>query len=899
MANKRILLVDGNSIMNRAFFAVFGRAPMTAPDGTPTGALNGFFNTFLSVRDEYKPTDICVLFDLKAPTFRHKLSADYKAQRKGMLPELSVQMPIVKELLDLMGVARMELEGYEADDLIGTLSRMGEEEGDEVFILSGDHDDYQLISDKVSVIMPQSGKDKPPRVLFDREMFETTYGVKPEVFVYVKALMGDNSDNIKGVEKVGEKTAFKLISDYGDLEGVKANADKLSPALKTRINESHELLDLNLKLCTIDRFVPVPYGIDKTSWTEIADRQGMHDKLASLGLKMLTKKLSLDDLKTTAPSIDDLKNFSESEEDKLIIEYFSKYTAEAENVNFVMAEPVINTGDTLSLEFDGNDVFVAVNDTVEVYVFDANRLYDLTKGKSVNVIAFDYKEKSKVMTNALEIDSVYDTAIAGYVMNLMSGSKPDFVRLIESLFKVGYPIDEEDLGPKQLDLTAELFGVPEEENNKKYAILSKRVILNRNAYKLISEILKITKKEKLLYEIEFPLVVTLDAIERNGMYVSGEKLTVLHKEFSEKLKALEVQIYESAETEFNINSPKQLSEVLFEKLNLPHGKKGKTGAYSTSIEELNRVRDFHPVVDMIIEYRALSKLDSTYANGLMDKICDDSRIRTTFTQAMTNTGRLSSTEPNLQNIPVRSHEGGRIRECFTAPEGRILVDADYSQIELRLLAAMSGDKVMTEAFIEGADIHKRTASKVYGIPEEAVTHEQRAVAKTVNFSIVYGVSEFGLSTDLDISFREASNLIKEYGAQFPSINRFLDGLKATGEKLGYVETLFGRRRILNELSSPNRNIKNFGLRAAMNTPVQGTAADIIKIAMNKVYRALKNEIPDSKLVMQVHDELIVECKVEDKEAVASIVQREMESAIKLSVPLVAEANFGYNWLEAK
>ncbi len=899
MSSKRILLVDGNSIMNRAFFAVFGRAPMTAPDGTPTGALNGFFNTLLSVKDEYQPTDICVLFDLKAPTFRHKLSADYKAQRKGMLPELSVQMPIVKELLDLMGISRMELEGYEADDLIGTLSRLGEEAGDEVFILSGDHDDYQLISDKVSVIMPQSGKDKPPRVLVDREYFENMYGVKPEVFVYVKALMGDNSDNIKGVEKVGEKTAFKLISDYGDLEGVKANADKLSPALSARINASHDLLDLNLKLCTIDRNVPVPYGLDETSWSEIKDRQGMHDRLANLGLKMLTKKLSLDDLKTSAPSIEDLVNSSDSEEDNLRIKYFGEFNDVQDKVFVTRNVPTINDEDVVAVDFDGDMAIVSLNDSPEVFVFDANSLGEIIASKNVKVIAFDYKEKSKVMDNALDVDSIFDTGIAGYVMNFMSGNKPDFVRLIESLFKVGYPIDEEDLGPKQLDLTSELFGAPEDSDDKKYFILGKRVILNKFAAKLIADILRITNKEKLLYEIEFPLVVTLDAIERNGMYVSGDKLKELHREFSEKLKELEGEIYKAADYEFNINSPKQLSEVLFERLNLPHGKKGKTGVYSTSIDELNRLRDFHPVIDMIITYRGLSKLDSTYANGLLDKICDDSRIRTTFTQAMTNTGRLSSTEPNLQNIPVRSHEGGRIRECFTVPEGRILVDADYSQIELRLLAAMSGDKVMTDAFIEGADIHRRTASKVFGVSEEEVTHEQRAVAKTVNFSIVYGVSEFGLSTDLDISFREAGDLIKEYGAQFPSINKFLDGLKAAGEKLGYVETLFGRRRILTELSSPNRNIKNFGYRAAMNTPVQGTAADIIKIAMNKVYRALKAEVPSSKLVMQVHDELIVECEVNDKDLVASVLRREMESAIKLSVPLVAEANSGYNWLEAK
>ncbi len=891
--SKRILLVDGNSIMNRAFYAVIGRAPMMAPDGTPTGALNGFFNTLLSVKDEYKPTDICVLFDLKAPTFRHKMSAEYKAQRKGMPPELSAQMPVIKELLDLAGISRMEMEGYEADDLIGTLSRIGEEAGDEVYILSGDHDDFQLISDRVKVIMPQSGKNKPPRVLYTKELFEETYGVDPNVFVHVKALMGDNSDNIKGVEKVGEKTAFKLIAQYGSVDGVYEHADELTPALCERVKASRELLNLNLKLCTIDRYVPVPFGTEKTSFEDIKDRQGLHDRLYSLSLKQVTKKLGLDGMKTTVqgPSED---------EDPQIAKIISETDAVVSSMELSYEPFEVKKDGFVAVDFVEDKALVAFEGSGVVYVTEPDLLYDKFSSDIVPV-AFDYKEKSKVMSRALPVESIFDVAIAGYVFNLIDGSRPDARRLYESLFHTPYPIDEDAEGPKQLDLTAQLFGESQDEINDKIRIAAHKLLLTLAMAKRIRTLITEGKKEQLLYEIEFPLVVTLDAIERNGMYVSGERLSALHEEFASRLKELESKICEETGYDFNISSPKQLAEILFDedKLGLPHGKKGKTGVYSTSIDVLNGLVGLHPVIEDIIEFRALSKLDSTYAVGLQDKIEEDGRIRTTFTQAMTNTGRLSSTEPNLQNIPVRSSEGARIRECFTVPEGQMLVDADYSQIELRLLAAMSKDETMTEAFIDGADIHKRTAMKVFGVSEEDVTSAQRAAAKTVNFSIVYGISEYGLAQDLKISYKEAGDLIKSYGEQFPGITGFLDGLKELGEKKGYVETMFGRRRNLVELSSQNRNIRNFGLRAAMNTPVQGTAADIIKIAMNKVYKALKEEAPEAKLVMQVHDELIVECPVEMGDKVSVILKREMEDAIRLAVPLVADVHCGSNWLEAK
>ena len=901
----RLLLVDGNSIINRAYFAVIGRAPMTAPDGTPTGAVNGFLNSIHGVIKEYDPDRICVLFDLKAPTFRHKMSSEYKANRKGMPDELAAQMPVVKNLLDLMGISRMELEGYEADDLIGTLSRLGSESGDDVFIFSGDHDDFQLISDKVSVILPQSGKGKEPRVLFDRNMFETTYGVRPEVFVYVKALMGDNSDNIKGVEKVGEKTAFKLIAQYGDIEGVLSHADEMTPALSARLKESKELLDLNIRLCTIDRFAPVPFGVDKTSYSGLPEGEEendrLYDELDRLALRSFIKKIGISRMGSSvnqSNSVDSVMAAVDDEFKKDILGRIAAYAGSEPEVKKGVIPDVVS--ERFAMDVVRGKVIIVTDDSDDIFVLNSDETYRAFEGKEgIIPVAFGYKDKFKILPQPIPgVDKVFDTLIAGAVLGQNDGGRSDLERLFETVTGAAYPFrNEEDRGQLSLDI---LFDDPGDD--KDIIRCGRQAKLNLFIAMLQKKEIGERKLDQLLYEIEFPLVITLDAIERNGMYVSAGALNELHTEYEARLRDLSEEIYAMCGKTFNINSPKQLADILYgeDNLNLPHGKKGKTGVYSTGIDELNRLSSYHPVIEKIINFRELSKLDSTYASGLIRSIDEDGRIRTTFTQAMTNTGRLSSTEPNLQNIPVRSDEGARIRAAFTAPAGRKLVDADYSQIELRLLAALSGDKDMCEAFRNGRDVHKMTAVKVYGLDNpDQVTPRMRAAAKTVNFSIIYGISEYGLSTDLKISYKEAADLIKEYEKQFPGIMNFLDSLKAAGEKLGYVETIFRRRRYLNELKSQNRNIRNFGLRAAMNTPIQGSAADIIKIAMNKVFRALKAECPDAKLVMQVHDELIVECDVRDEDKVAQLLKREMESAVELDIPLIADCGTGDNWLEAK
>ncbi|MBR4948217.1 MAG: DNA polymerase I [Clostridiales bacterium] len=895
----RLLLVDGNSIMNRAYYAVIGRAPMTAPDGTPTGAVNGFFNSVLGVMKEYQPDYMCVLFDRREPTFRHKMSVEYKANRKGMPDDLAAQMPVVKNLLDLYGIRRMELAGYEADDLIGTLSKQGEEQGMDVYIFSGDHDDFQLISDKVSVIMPQSGKGKEPRVLFDRAMFEETYGVKPEVFVQVKALMGDNSDNIKGVEKVGEKTAFKLIADYGSCENVIANADKLSPALGERIRNSSELLALNIKLCTIDRESPVEYPASEASYPSVTrDLPGMSGVLNRLALRSLIKKLDLENVKPegfeATTEVDDftsgIKDEVESALKNLNIKYEVPSSFDFEDLNCGIDFVDIPSGNKVLLLDWKAKVF---------YVIDPEDFAKLSSGKNVMPAAYEYKDRSKIVKEPLaNIESVFDCEIAGYVLNILSG-KPDLQRLYESVMQSAYPVEDKKGPVKQLSLFDE---ITEDDGSSKVEETASKLLAVTAIAKVISRDIGNNKELKsLLYDIEYPLVITLDKIERNGMHVSGARLAELHSEYTKRLEDISARVFDACGTEFNIGSPKQLADVLYgeKHLNLPSGKKGKSGDFSTGIDELKRLRPYFPEIDYIIEYRELSKLDSTYAVGLARAIRSDSRIHTTFTQAMTNTGRLSSTEPNLQNIPVRTEEGSRLREAFTAEEGKILVDADYSQIELRLLAALSGDEVMCSAFLEGEDIHKRTAAKVYGVSEEMVTHKMRSTAKTVNFSIIYGISDYGLATDLGISYKEASDLIKEYNNQFPGVTSYLESLRKSGEEKGYAVTMYGRKRILNELKSQNRNIKNFGYRAAMNTPIQGTAADIIKIAMNRVSRALEEKLPSAKLVMQVHDELICECDIKDKDLCASILKEEMEAAASLSVPLLAEVGFGKDWLEAK
>lgn len=917
---KKLLLVDGNSIINRAFYGC--KTFLTSSSGVPTGAVNGFFNSVYSVIDEYKPTNICVLFDLKAPTFRHKMSKDYKATRKPMDPDLAVQMPVVKELLDVIGIKRMELEGFEADDLIGTLSRLGEEASMDVFIYSGDHDDFQLISDKTSVVMPCSKKGMPPRILYDRAYFEEENGVTPEQFIFVKALMGDSSDNIIGIDKVGPKTAFTLIQRYDDIEGVLSHVSELTPALQKNLSGSEEKLDLNLKLCTIDRFVPVPFGVEETSYIDIPDKQACYDRLMEYSLKSLAKKLKLDNLTPTIVESDINESSNYADVLSKIVEYIkldkndilkATYIGNDENkvASEINASILKNSGDeypVLAISFNENHrkaLLTTLSDD-KVWIIDSavlNNVLNKVDFDKYNLkplfASYDYKETNKIMSEAISSRFiVFDTKICGYVLNIIEGSKITFNDIFERTAVMSYPFKKEE--PKQLNLLDMLSGEDSSDSSEE-TYLSDILDMKLNLYisRIQADKIKEQNVYELIYGIELPLIHTLDSIERNGMHVSSKMLSDFHNELSERIKKIEEDIYCMAGEEFNISSPKQLSTILFEKLQLPSGKKSKTGSYSTSVEELNKLRPYYPIVESIIQYRKLTKLDSTYAVGLKPYIDENERIHTTFTQAMTNTGRLSSLEPNLQNIPVKTDDGGRIREAFTAPSGRVLVDADYSQIELRLLAHLSGDKVMCDSFNSDSDIHTSTAMKLYNVPEEFVSSKMRSSAKTVNFSIIYGITPYGLANDLGISFGEAKDLIDEYHKQFSEVTSYLEGLKKKGENNGFVDTMFGRRRYINEFKSSNHQLREFGYRAAMNTPIQGSAADIIKLAMNAVEEALKKNYPSAKFVMQVHDEVIVECDSCDADGVSKLIKSEMENVVKLNIPLKADVGIGSNWLMAK
>lgn len=924
---EKLLLIDGYSIMYRAHFAYAGRAMLTAPDGTPTGAISGFFNMVCSVIDEIKPERVCVLFDVSGKTFRHEIYSEYKGTRKPMPEELRVQMPILKTLLDKMGIARYEKPRFEADDLIGTLSLEASNSGMDVYIYSGDHDDYQLIDEHVIQIMPGSGKN--PRKFITLEVFaEDNKGITPKEFITVKALMGDNSDNIKGVESVGPKTALDLVAKYHTIDGIYEHLDEIKGKLKERLIGQKEFLQNNIVLCTIDRHVEFDQNLDDTVYsisTKASD--DLYDELSRLGLKAVIKKLNISSNGTSDKTnnnatnsvdpIDMKRNEYSSVIREIVNNNWNRIDVTDNNSLAILLDIVRKNYETYkeescivaSISFYEDLAIIVTDNNANYFTLDAKMLDLLIEGinsisKSLLLAAYDFKTNSKKLPRTpANLNSVFDTMIGAYVMNIVSGNNIQLNSVYERTMFDEWPVTSKDDSNKNVQMSI-FDAIPtseelERQAKEKIEARAKEAFVNLYVSKIQEMLVKRSSIETLIYKIEMPLVITLDIIERNGMHISREVIESLHSEFSARIKELEKEIYELTGEEFLISSPKQLSIVLFEKLGLKHGKKNKTGVYSTSVEVLLGLRGEHPVIDKILEYRQMAKLDSTYTMNLLAKADENSRIHTTFTQAMTNTGRLSSTEPNLQNIPVRTKEGSKIRSAFTAPEGRVLVDLDYSQIELRLLAHMSRDEAMISAFEEGEDIHKRTASRIYMVDESEVTSEMRAVAKTVNFSVIYGVTEYGLSQDLGISYGEAKDLIRSYGIQFPRITSFLNGLKQEGEASGVAKTLFGRERKLIELNSASHNMREFGLRVAMNTPIQGTAADIIKIAMNKVRIALANSLPDAKFVMQVHDELIIECKEEDAVVCEQICKEQMESAVKLYVPLVADGNIGKDWLEAK
>lgn len=884
---KKLLIIDSNSIINRAFYGV---RYLSAKDGTPTNAVFGFLKTLFKLIDENEPDYICAAFDLKAPTFRHKIYADYKAQRKPMPEELVRQMPIAKDILTKMGVNILELAGYEADDIIGTVSRLCEEAGIQCFIATGDKDDLQLASDKTKVILTVTKSGVNETVYYGSDEVFEKYGVTPAEFIDVKALMGDSSDNIPGVAGVGEKTALSLIQKNKCIEKIYENPDECGAkgAMLEKLKKGEESARMSKVLATIDRFVPIEFDFEKCSFGGSVDSLGNGEVLEAL------HKLNLESIvKRFAAEKDEAVRLTNASE---LFKGVKKSRIENEADAVKLAEKIQKSGECACLFKLGMTGIAAMAFEVENEAYFADLqvmpgLLEPMKGvledKKIKKYTFDVKDAIVALNECVRVRNIaYDCAVAAYLLN---PAKPIYTIDGAAEEFLGITIDAKG-GSAQISLF--------EEDN-----LFEEMCLSVLAIKPLAEktalLLKENGQEKLYYDIELPLVTVLADMQIDGIKIDTASLSKFSEMLQERLDALVERIYASAGEEFNINSPKQLGVILFEKLGLKSGKKTKTG-YSTNIDVLEKLRGEHPIVADLIEYRKLAKLKSTYCDGLMNVINPKTgRIHSQFKQLVTVTGRISSTEPNMQNIPVRTELGRELRKMFVAEEGKVLVDADYSQIELRVLAHIAEDHTMTDAFKKGEDIHAVTASQVLGKPLSEITKEERSSAKAVNFGIVYGIGEYSLSQDLGIPVREAKAYIESYLEKYSGVREYMENVKEQAKKDGFVKTMLNRIRYIPELKSSNYTTRSFGERVALNTPIQGTAADIIKLAMVKVHRRLAEELPQARLILQVHDELIVEAPQSDEEAAKKILKEEMESSAELLVSLVADVASGRSWNDAK
>ena len=847
----KLVILDGNSIVNRAFYGI---RQLSAPDGTPTNGIYGFLAILRKLIDAEKPDSLCVAFDLKAPTFRHKRYDGYKAQRKGMPEELAVQIPILKEVLDEMGILRLELEGYEADDLLGTVGKRCEASGWDCRIVTGDKDSFQLISDATHVCHVKSRMGQTETKEYTPELFREEYGFEPVRIIDLKALMGDSSDNIPGVPGVGEKTAMDLVQRYGTLQHIYDKLDELDikEGVRKKLREGRESAELSYELATICTAVPIKFEPADALWHDNYKR-GLYGLFKKLGFNKFIEKWGIEASQDTSGAAE-ISHMHRS--DAPTYDELCKAVKTAELI-------AVTAGENLdSLEIcDGKTVYTAHWSALGD---DYDKLLRLVFSDGVKKVSHNVKElMSRLLAEGLPLDGfVYDTALAAY---LLDATESDYDLHRVSMRYCG----------------AELSGAE--------AIYRLKPVTE--------EKLKELQMDKLYYEIELPLCRVLAEMQDTGFMVDRMALSAFGDSLTGSIDALRNEIYKQAGGEFNINSPKQLGEVLFERLVLPAGKKTKTG-WSTNADVLEKLRGKHPIIEMILDYRMLTKLKSTYADGLLKLIDPDGRIRTNFQMTVTATGRLSSTEPNLQNIPVRKELGAQIRKMFIASEGKVLVDADYSQIELRLLAHISGDEHMQAAFMSGEDIHRVTASQVFNTPLSEVTSLQRSRAKAVNFGIVYGISSWSLAQDIGVFPNEAKAYMDAYLEKYSGVREYMKNIVEKAKAEGYVKTLYNRRRALPELKSSNFNTRSFGERVALNMPIQGTAADIIKLAMVNVYNRLKAEGLESKLILQVHDELICECPEHEAQRVAELLSEEMSGAAKLSVPLTVDAKIGHSWAEA-
>lgn len=874
----KLLLIDGNSIMNRAFYGI---PDMTTNDGRHTNAIYGFLNIILKVIEEEQATHICVAFDLKKKTFRHEMYEAYKGTRKGMPEELHEQMPRIKEILQAMHIRIVEQEGFEADDLIGTLSKKGEREGFAVTILSGDRDLLQLATDTVLVRIPKTKHGKTEVEDYYAKNVVETYGVTPLIFIDMKGLMGDTSDNIPGVPGIGEKTAAKLLAEYGDLDGVYAAVDSMKASrMKQNLIENKDLAYLSKTLATIKLDCPIPFEFSEATYHDPFNAEA-YTLFEDLELKSFYKRFSVEkkeELTFETVLIDDIDGYN------ALLAKLQK----AKEVSFAW---ITQDGEALGVAvcMDLEHVYLIRFMMFITEAMVADNLLALSRDYQVQLACMHVKKLLSFLVFHEE-DAVFDAGLAAYLLQ-PNQSEYEYDTLAKVYLDVTLPSEKEMLGKEKLGY----FSFEDERVQKWMAY---QAIVPYKIKSVLREKLKETGMESLYDEMELPCLYALYEMEKNGIRVDGEALHQYGKKLRTRIEELTAEIHAMAGEEFNINSPKKLGEILFEKLGLKNGKKTKTG-YSTSAEVLEKLKNAHPIIPKILEYRQLTKLNSTYAEGLAGYIRADGRIHGKFHQTVTVTGRISSADPNLQNIPTRMPLGREIRKVFIPEEGSVFVDADYSQIELRVLAHMSGDAALIAAYQADEDIHAITASQVFDVPLDQVDSTLRRKAKAVNFGIVYGISSFGLGQDLDISRKEAEGYIEKYFATYGKVKEFLDRTVEDAKKNGYTVTMFGRRRPIPELASSNFMTRSFGERAAMNAPVQGTAADIIKIAMVRVNRRLKEEHLQSKLVLQIHDELIIETKKEEVEIVQKILVQEMMHAADLAVPLLVDANVGDSWYDAK
>lgn len=891
----KLVLVDGHSILNRAFFGI---PDLTNSEGLHTNAVYGFLNILFKILDEEQPDYLTVAFDVHAPTFRHKMYDAYKGTRKPMAEELRQQVPLMKEMLTAMGVTIVEKEGYEADDLLGTIAKQSEAQGLEVSIVSGDRDLLQLASDHIKIRIPKTKRTGTEIEDYLAKDVVEKYQVTPLQFIDVKALMGDSADNIPGVPGIGEKTATALIVSYGSIENAHDHLEEIKPnRAKQNLSEHYDMAQMSKELATIEIHAPIEYSL------EDAKLGNLFTEEAYLLCKRLEFKNMLSRFDIDAPKNLAEEHFTFVTDKKQISDIFKK-AKKAGHIGCCLlpGEGIITEQlslfeqpkeqqviEGMSIAFSEEDIYYLSAGT-EVSAEELLEEIRELSGGQTKVSVMDLKETLKTLPLP-ENDRYFDASVAAYLLNPLKNDYP-YEDLAKDYAGLMIPSKTDLLG-KESPVKAKQA---KPEAFLKY-ICYMAYIPWKTRDRLLEE-LNNTGMQMLYDTIELPLVYTLSDMEKEGVHVDAEELKRYGEELAAQIAVLEKEIYEGAGETFNINSPKQLGHILFEKLEMPYGKKTKTG-YSTAADVLEKLAVEYPLVSKILEYRQLAKLKSTYADGLANFIEEDGRIHTNFQQTVTATGRLSSTDPNLQNIPIRMELGRMIRKVFLPKDGYVFVDADYSQIELRILAHMSGDEMLIQAYREAQDIHRMTASQVFHTPFEEVTDLQRRNAKAVNFGIVYGISSFGLSQDLSISKKEAQEYIERYFESYPKIKEFLDGCVEKAKKDGYSVTMFGRRRPLPEISSSNFMQRSFGERIAMNAPIQGTAADIIKIAMNRVHRRLIDEGLKSRLLLQVHDELLIEAAPDEVDEVKKILDEEMKGAADLSVELEIDTHTGKNWYEAK